>query len=283
VRFEIAFPLLPLVTLLCPAVVQGARLQPITSQAWDDYVQSATTRMEQRLNPGRSFLWVDDEPDRLAKVRGGEIVVSPAGPQIPKKVPSGLIHHWVGAVFIPDVSLPDVERVLRDYARYKDLYRPSVIDSQAIALGDGNDRFSMRLLNKSLLLKTAFDAEYESSFVQVDNRCAYTIARTTRVREIDDYGSSSERVFEEGEGHGIIWSLFAITRLMERDGGVYVELEAIGLSRDIPGSMRWLIEPVVRRISRSSLATSLQQTEKAVTLRRQTASKFIKSGISFLP
>jgi hypothetical protein len=199
------------------------------------------------------------------------------------KVPSGLIHDWVGAVFIPDVSINDVEQVLRDYARYKDLYRPSVIDSKAIALGPNNDRFSMRLLNKSLLLKTAFDAEYESSTVRVDDRCAYTIARTTRVREIDDYGSSSERVFTEGEGHGIIWSLFAITRLIERDGGVYVELEAIGLSRDVPSSMRWLIEPLVRRISRSSLATSLEQTQKAVMVRREMASKPVKSGISFQP
>ena len=161
-------------------------------------MKSATTRMEQRLNPGQSFLWADEQPDRLAKVRAGEIVVSPAGPQIPKKVPSGLIHDWVGAVFIPDVSINDAQQVLRDYARYKDLYRPSVIDSKTIALGgdkgDKNDRFSMRLLNRSILLKTAFDAEYESSTVRVDDRCAYTIARTTRVQEIDDYGSSSERV-----------------------------------------------------------------------------------------
>jgi hypothetical protein len=239
--------------------------------------------MEQRLNPGQSFLWTDEQPDRPAKVRAGEIVVSQVGPQIPMKVPSGLIHDWVGAVFIPDVSINDAQQVLRDYARYKDLYRPSVIDSKAIAVGDNNDRFSMRLLNRSLLLKTAFDAEYESSTVWLGDQCAYTIARTTRVREIDDYGSSSQRIFDEGQGHGIIWSLFAITRLMQRDGGVYVELEAIGLSRDIPASMRWLIEPLVRRISRSSLATSLEQTEKAVMVRREMASKPVKSGISFQP
>ena len=277
-RFEIA-----LVTLLSSMAVQAAHLEPVTSQAWEDYVQSATTRMEQRLNPGQSFLWADEQPDRLAKVRAGEIVVSWAGPEIPKKVPSGLIHDWVGAVFIPNVSLNDAVQVLRDYARYKDLYRPSVIESKGIELGDKNDHFSMRLLNRSLLLKTAFDAEYESSSIRVDDHSAYTIARTTRVREIYDYGSSSQHVFDEGEGHGIIWSLFAITRLMERDGGVYVELEAIGLSRDIPASMRWLIEPVVRRISRSSLATSLEQTEKAVTVRREMASKPVKSGISFQP
>jgi hypothetical protein len=48
------------------------------------------------------------------------------------------------------------------------------------------------------------------------------------------------------------------------DGGVYIELEAIALSRDIPFSLRWLIDPIFRRISRSSLVISLQQTEDAV-------------------
>jgi len=57
---------------------------------------------------------VDEEPERLARVRAGEIVVSPMGPQNPKKVPSGLIHDWVGAVFIAHVKLQDVVRVLRD-------------------------------------------------------------------------------------------------------------------------------------------------------------------------
>ncbi len=232
-------------------------------QAWDEYIKSATARIEQRTSPGHSFLWVDEDPERLQKVRAGEIVAAPAGPQIPKKIASGLIHDWVGAVFVPNASLSDVQQVLRDYARYKDLYRPSVVDSKVIALGDDKDRFSTLLLNKSLLLKMAYDAEYESCTIQVDDRRAYNITSTTRVREIEDYGSSAQRVFEEGEGHGIIWKLFAITRLMERDGGVYVELEAIGLSRDIPGSMRWLIEPLVRRVSRSSLATSLEQTANA--------------------
>jgi hypothetical protein len=73
----------------------------------------------------------------------------------------------------------------------------------------------------------------------------------------------------EGEGHGIVWRLFGITRYVERDGGVYLELEAIGLSRDIPASLRWVVEPIVRRVSRASLSTSLRQTGNAVRLRAE--------------
>jgi hypothetical protein len=263
-------------TLLGPAAASAAHLEPTTLQAWEDYVNSANARMQQRLSPGQSFLWVDEVPDRLASVRAGEIVISPVGPQVPKKVPSGLIHDWVGAVFIPNVSLNDVQRVVRDYARYKDLYQPSVIDSKVIATDEEKDRFSMLFLNRSLLLKTAFDADYESLYFKVDDRRAYSIERTTRVQEIEEYGSPAQRALQQGEGHGIIWGLSGITRFMERDGGVYMELEAIELSRDIPASMRWLVDPIVRRVSRSSLLTSLQQTQKAVRLRSELANR--KSG-----
>jgi hypothetical protein len=58
--------------------------------------------------------------------------------------------------------------------------------------------------------------------------------------------------------------LSSITRLEERDGGVYTELEALALSRDIPTAFRAFVTPIVRRVSRDSLATSLRQTKVAI-------------------
>jgi len=262
-----ALPLIPLFTLFFPPQSNAASLEPTTSEAWENYLDSASRRMEQRLLPGKAFLWVDESPERLAIVRAGETVLSPVGPQVPKRVPSGLIHDWIGAIFIPKVTLRDVLNVARDYARYRELYQPSVIASKAIALGEAKDRFSMVLMSTSYLLNTALDADYESCYVHVDDRRAYSVTRTTRVQEIDEYGSPNQQVLREGEGNGIIWKLFSITRFVERDGGVYLEFEAIGLSRDIPTSLRWIVEPIVRRISRTSLSTSLQQTAQAVLFR----------------
>jgi len=260
-----ALPLISLMALFAPAA-NAAMLEPATSKAWEEYVESAAMRMERRLAPGKAFLWVDEASDRLARVRAGEIVVSPIGPQNPKRVPSGLIHDWVGAVFIPHATLKGMLQVMRDYARYKDLYVPSVVDSKVIATGEAKDRFSMRLAYQSLLFKTALDTDYESCYVLVDDRRAYSISRTTRIQEIEEYGGPAQRTLHEGEGIGIIWRLFSVARYSERDGGVYFEVEAIGLSRDIPASLRWLVEPMVRRVSRGSLSTSLRQTENAVRL-----------------
>jgi len=256
----------------------AANLEPATLKAWDDYVESASRRMQQRLGPDKTFLWVDESPDRLAKVRASEIVVLPMKPHIPEKVPSGLIHDWVGAVFVPHASIKDALAVLGDYAHYKDVFRPTVIDSRTIATSETKDRFSMVLMNKAFFLKTALDADYESRYVRVDDRRGYTVSSTTRIQEVEEYGAPAEHALREGEGRGILWRLFGVTRYLERDGGVYIEVEAIALSRDIPASLRWLVEPAVRRVSRASLSTSLQQTEDAVRSRAELANRKNLSG-----
>jgi hypothetical protein len=47
-------------------------------------------------------------------LKDGEITVSPTGPSVPIKVPSGLIHDWTVATFIPGVTLIDVLQVVRN-------------------------------------------------------------------------------------------------------------------------------------------------------------------------
>jgi hypothetical protein len=253
---------LVLLSLACTA--QGAELKPETVKGWQEYVQSATARMRERLRPESHFLKIDEDQDWVRRVRSGEILVLPGGSQSLKKVPSGLIHDWLGGAFIAHATLTDVLSVVRDYDRYKEFYRPSVIDSRTLARSGREDLFSMVLMNKSLFLKIALDSDYHCSYVRASNRRSYSISETTRIQEIENYGEPGQLALREDEGHGLIWRLFSITRFEERDGGVYMELEAIALSRDIPISLRWIVEPIVRRISRNSLTTSLRQTEGAV-------------------
>jgi hypothetical protein len=86
----------------------------------------------------------------------------------------------------------------------------------------------------------------------------YSVAHTTRVQEL-----SETKRFPDGEGSGYIWRLATISRYQERDGGVYVETEAMALSRPIPMTLHWVVDPIVRRVSRASLETSLEQTREA--------------------
>ena len=68
------------------------------------------------------------------------------------------------------------------------------------------------------------------------------------------------------EASGYVWCLYSIARLEQRDSGTYVEIEAIALSRDIPAVLRWVVNPVVRRVSRNSMLVSLQKMKEAVRL-----------------
>ena len=253
-----------LVILLFPGTASAAKLKPETLKAWEEYVDAANAQMQRRLSPDHPFLLSDDDPVRAAKLRSGEILVSPAGPDIPRPVPSGLIHDWNGEAFIPNTTLPDVLRVVRDYGCYKEIYHPAVVDSRAIATGELHDQFSMLLANKSLISKTALDTEFRSSYFRVSDQHWYGVSESTRIQEVADYGTGGQHLLREDEGTGLIWRAYSITRFAEHDGGVYIELETIVLSRDIPVAFRWIVAPIARRVARESLLTSLRQTKDAV-------------------
>lgn len=264
---HIRYSALLILPLFVPNRSAAVTLRPATLQAWDDYTASVTKQLEDRLLPGNCFLWVDESPVRLEQVRAGKIIDAPVGRHNPMHVPSGLIHHWIGAAFIPNVSLSDVFSVVRNYNQYKIYYQPTVVDSKTLATSETEDRYSMVLMNKSFFASTAFDADYVSKYTQVDAHRVYSVSRSTRVQEIDDYGKPGQHLLPQGQGAGIIWSIFGIARYYERDGGVYLELDGLVLSRDIPVLLRWFVEPAVRRISQRTIRASLEQAVKAVKSR----------------
>jgi hypothetical protein len=265
---------LVLAAVLLPQQSYAANLKADTIAAWDDYVQSVSATLQERTRPDGSFLWAHEDSERIAKVHRGEIVVAPAPGPSPRKIPGGLIHHWIGAAFLPNAKLDDILEVTQAYDRYKEFYRPSVIESKAVgrkaldykAWDDKawDDEFSMLLMNQAFFLKTALDADYAAANVRLNDRRFYSVSRSTRVQEVEDYGQPSQHRMPEGEGAGYIWRLFSIARLQESDGGVYVEMEAVALSREIPVAVRLVVDPIVRRVARNSILTSIQQTEEAV-------------------
>jgi hypothetical protein len=122
-------------------------------------------------------------------------------------------------------------------------------------------------VNQALVVKTAVETECRAKFFRVSDKRWYSETTAAHIREIEDYGHENERLLPEGEGAGYLWKMESITRFEERDAGVYFELEAIALSRDVPASLRFIVEPIVMRISRSSVAESLKQTGQAVSQR----------------
>ncbi len=250
--------------LTMPATLAAADLNPRATQAWEAHIQSANARMQARLHPGATFLWIDQSTDLRASLRNGNIVAEPVDGRGMRPVPDALIHDWIGAAFIPNTSLDRVLEVVNDYDHYKETYAPAVVDSRALFRGGDRGRFSMCLVHKASVVTTAINAEYEVRTIRVDPHRAYATSQSTSIREISNYGKPGQEELPPGQGSGYIWRLYSVSRYDEREGGVYVELEVIALTRDIPGSLRWLVKPLVARMSRNSLLISLMQTRNAL-------------------
>lgn len=248
-----------------PGFLGAAELQAGTVREWEEYVRGTDSRIQMRADSARPFLWIDESPNRRAQVQRGEVIVAPVVGHGTKSIQDGLIHDWIGAVYIPNATAESLYRVLHDYNRYKDIYKPVVTDSKTLGCTTENQAFAMVWQRRVLFVNAAMEGQYLSRDTAVDARRGYNVADTTRVQEIEDYGHANQRLLPPDTGRGFIWRLHSIARHEETGGGVYLELEVIALTRDIPASLAWLVNPVVNHLSMNSLTTTLRQTRQAVT------------------
>jgi hypothetical protein len=218
--------------------------------------------MEERANGSGPFLWVDEAPDRARRVREGEILVASGEPPAVSK---GLIHHWVGAVFLPGVSLDQMACTLDDYDRYADFYRPLVMKSQVLERTSEHEKVRLLMMQRAFGVTAAVETDDEIRLIKLDASRIYSVSSSIRVQEIADYGQQNERLLPEDQGPGYVWRTAEITRIEQRDGGVYVEIETIALSRGIPWEFRWLVKPLTERLPRNIMFETLKDTRSAVS------------------
>jgi hypothetical protein len=239
-------------------------LKPETVAAWDASVSAAKLRMEERARGKTPFLWVDEDQDLGRQVRAGEILVAPGEGDSPHTVPHGLIHDWVGAVFIPKAKLDDVTGVLNDYARYKEFYGPMVANSKLLEQSQDHEKVTLVMVQEAYSVTAAVETENEVDIVRPSADRAYSFSSSVRLQEIADYGKPSEHALPVDQGPGYVWRMFTLTRVEQRDDGVYVEMELMGLSRGIPWALRWLIQPLAEHLPHNILRTILKDTRDAV-------------------
>jgi hypothetical protein len=260
-------------------MTRAAELQPATLTAWNAYVDKAGSRAQDRASGRLPFLWIDGSPDRLARVRRGEVIVAPVVGHGTESVPHGLVHDWRGAIFIPGATIDGLWAVVHDYNNYQRMYRPAVTSSKELACADDTQEFQMAWQRKVLFVSAAMEGRYHARDVMVDPYRRYSIADAVEIREIERYGHNDQRLLPPDTGNGFIWRIRSIARYEQRDGGVYLELEAIALTRDIPASVAWLVNPVINHLSVNSLETTLRQTRDAVLSSRRASESLASSGV----
>jgi hypothetical protein len=264
--------LLALFAALSGGTLSAAELQPKTTAAFDRYVEAAERRMSAEIKSPTSFLWLDTldaarQQEVRARLRRGEVVTERLRVAEKIDVPDGLVHHWVGIVFIPSAHVRDAVRLMQDYDRHASLFAPNVVRSKILARNGDRFRVFLRFYMKKVISVT-LNTENDAQFVTVAPDRVYSTIRSTRVSEVEDAGTPAEKELPPGQGHGFMWRLNTYWRFLERDGGTYVQCESITLSRDVPFGLGWVIKPFITEVPKDSLTFTLQRVRAALSTPR---------------
>lgn len=256
---------------LVAAPAGAVDLKPRTIDAFNAYVKLTEAQIDSGLVSRAPFLWVEGLPESRragleAQLRAGKVVIErletlESGKKI--QIPDGIIHHWIGTIFIPGATLAQTLAFEQDYDHHQDYFRPDVARSKI--LRHNSDEFLIQLrFYKKKIITTVIDSEHEVHYDLVDSTHAWSRSRTTRIQEVDNAGKPDERLEPEGHDRGFLWRMNTYWRFEEKDGGMYVESQSISLTREIPTGLGWLIGPYVNSVPRESLTFTLATTRAAV-------------------
>ena len=268
----LAFALLLWMPSPQPPDVMTVELEPKTLEAFKRYDQATEARIDKELTRPGASLYVEGlpEPKRsetLASLQKGDVYMDrlqtrdASGSAI--EVPGGLIHHWIGAVFVPGATLRQVLDLVQDYDHHQDVYKPEVIRSQLIR-HEGNDYQIYYRLMKRKVITVILNTNHDVQYFPIDATHCRSRSVATRIAEVVDAGQPDEHEKPIGHDSGFLWRMNSDWRFEEKDQGVYVEVESVSLTRDIPTGLGWMIGPFVTSIPRESLLMTLGSTRSAV-------------------
>jgi len=260
----------------CFAAISGPKpevvaLRPATLEAFDRYVRLTDSANEAELQHGTDLLWFDSldahaRNNAYAALQRGEINIKKRetlenGSAI--RCPNGLIHHWSAVVFIPHAKLSDVLAVLQDYDHHSDYYAPDVERSR-LDHRDGDHFRAFLRFRRHKVITVVLDTEHDVRYFRDGDIRAHSRSSATRIAQVENPGKPDEREKTPGDDDGFLWRMETWWRMVERDGGVYVQSEVVSLTRDIPTGLGWLIGPFVNSIPKESLAFTMEATRRAV-------------------
>jgi putative flippase GtrA len=225
-----AAPLAAACVLMVPAAAAAQSAAALS--AWERYVAATESRLDRMRMAG-----VPRDGVSEAIVASGESV----------HVPSGTISDWRGSVFIRGVTVDQLLRRLQHPGTPPP--QEDIVSSRLIARTDDSLRVSIRLVRRAIVTVT-YDTEHEMRFRRWSPGLATARSVATRIEEVG------------GSDHGFLWRLHSYWRYEHTNGGVWVDLESLTLSRDVPSLVRPIAAPLVTRIARESMFRTLEAFQR---------------------
>src|SRR5579864_2663023 len=182
--------------MVVPSPAGASELRPEAAQGFDQYVRLTERRMQGELATGGVFLWVDGLPEprrseAYARLQRGEVIsarLQTANPSGHFSTPGALIHHWVGTIFIPGVSLSQVLTVVEDYDDHAQYYKPEVAQSKMVERTGEDFKVHYRLRKKKIIT-IILDTDYDVHHHSLDATRAFSNSLSTRIAQVENVRS----------------------------------------------------------------------------------------------
>jgi putative flippase GtrA len=256
---------LPIIAVFCQgaaAPAEAAQLRPETLQAWNLYVNAAEQRMAREMSSDQGFLASDFQAGahlQRKEILAGRIPVNTmdsmdsGGKSI--QVPHGMVHHWLGSIFIPGVTLQEIMcRVQNPDSRAT--RQEDVLASSILERGPGSLRLFLKL-QRSRIVTVVYNTEHLVTYNDYGKGRAASRSIALKIREVEHPGTPEEREKPEGQDRGFLWRLNSYWRYEQVSGGVIVECESISLSRTIPSFISYFVRPLIQSVARESMNRTL--------------------------
>jgi hypothetical protein len=252
--------------LLCGVAPRRASAEPTAAALadYDTYVRGLEIRLARQHKAEAGFIVGVDEASGAMRerLRDGEFVVEPLASDVPS-LPGAMLSHWRAMAFVAGARGSEFERVMRDFARYPKMFAPEVLAAKVLEQSSDHMTMTMRVRQRHVIT-VVMDTAYDVDFFQLDAAHGYSASRSTQISEIAYARTRYEHPLGADEEHGFLWRQNTYWSYAERDGGLYLQVESVSLSRAIPHGLAWAVGPFVMSVPRESLEFTLRSVAKAM-------------------
>lgn len=244
--------------LLICAICRAQQPSQAAVAGFNKYIGALEARLDAQHRNSPNFIAMADPADQTeARLRRGELVIENLTPT-KIDLPGATIYHWRGTAFAAGATVADFERFMRDFPAYPRIFSPQVLSARVLSRNGDKYQVTMRIKQKHVIT-VVMDTNYDVEFSQLDAAHGWSNSRSTRIDEIED-----GRALSPADQHGFLWRLNTYWTFEQRNGGLYMQIESVSLTRSIPIGLGWAVGPFVQSVPRESLEFTLRATSDAL-------------------
>jgi ribosome-associated toxin RatA of RatAB toxin-antitoxin module len=244
---KLALLFAPLLLLRAPYLF--AEPSPAAVAAFNTYAHTVESRLAQQHSSPNTFLVLPTDPAQLARLRSGQLIIEPV---TTPAAPDALLHHWRATAFVPNATPADFARLLQNFSAYPHNFAPQIVSTTVLSRTP-TDTIARLRTRQHHIITVVLDTTVDVTFASLDPAHGYSISRSRNIDQVSPSGDD-----------GFLYRLNTYWSYEQRDGGLYLQIESLSLTRSIPHGLAWAVQPYLESIPRESLVFTLTSARNAL-------------------